>query len=177
MMKKILFAMVMLAVLPMVTAKTLEVTPYACPFDSVAGQSEAKILDFMIQEVSDLPGSAIFAQSTADCMMSSTCDDTDGGIVFDEQGTVSGLFEFNGVEYDYSFTDFCSPCQEEVLIEFYCTDGCEDNEWPSFTTEVCEFGCDNGECIDEQIPEFGLVAATIAMIGALIGFMVLRKRK
>ena len=93
------------------------------------------------------------------------CEDTDGGIDFFVQGAVYGMY-VNGT--DFNMTDFCGT--DIYLIEFSC-----ENDLPLSTTAQCEFGCLNGAC-NEDIPEFGIIAAGLGTIGALIGIFLLRKR-
>jgi hypothetical protein len=52
-----------------------------------------------------------------------------------------------------------------------------DEEWRMISiTHICEFGCENGECHENEVPEFGIIAAGVAVIGAVAGFFFLRKR-
>ncbi|MFH1072498.1 MAG: hypothetical protein V1743_03655 [Nanoarchaeota archaeon] len=101
-----------------------------------------------------------------------TCTDTDGGIEIFTRGTVSGTF----FGHAYAWSDYCMPCFPNKLVEFYCHDG-NCGSTPRFQIFTCELGCDNGECIDREIPEFGLLAGGVAVIGAIAGFFLLRKRK
>ncbi|MFH1133139.1 MAG: hypothetical protein V1735_01480 [Nanoarchaeota archaeon] len=104
---------------------------------------------------------------TENCPMSwNTCTDTDGGIVPFVQGTVSGTWF--GIPYEA--TDFCL-CDQDTLAEFYCEDGfCGDVARMTFVD------CEDGACIEEQVPEFGTIAAGVALVGALAGFLLLRRR-
>jgi hypothetical protein len=105
----------------------------------------------------------------------STCSDTDGGIDEFTQGTVSGTIYVFGHGVDYQFTDFCMPCHENKLVEFYCKDGHCDDRLPALTTITCANGCVDGACTPD-VPEFGIIAGCVAIAGAIAGFFVLRKK-
>jgi hypothetical protein len=116
------------------------------------------------------------AQSTDKMCRFPTCSDTDGGIVPETQGTVSGRIYIFGFPHDYSATDFCLPCPDDKLVEWYCENGDCGGEVPKFTVVTCELGCERGACKEPEVPEFGLVAAGVAVAGAVAGFFFLRKK-
>jgi hypothetical protein len=65
------------------------------------------------------------------------CEDTDGGIVYDERGTTYGL---NDAFVSYSKLDYCTG---KILYEYYC-DG---NDW-AVVDEECDEACRDGRCVD-----------------------------
>jgi hypothetical protein len=73
------------------------------------------------------------------CIMPDSCNDTDGGLVYNTQGTVSG-YRYN---YPYSYTDACNGTT--ILREFYCNGAA----WTS-TNYACPANesstCVNGAC-------------------------------
>jgi hypothetical protein len=73
---------------------------------------------------------------TSNCW-NNECSDTDGGMNYMVQGTVSGTR--NGFDFDHT-----DSCNETILTEWYCSG---DN--PTDTTYVCGgnfTGCTNGAC-------------------------------
>ena len=108
-----------------------------------------------------------------DCQ--NTCEDTDAGIDPFVKGSVSGKMWINNDWFDYKFDDFCDDCGLGQLFEWHCVDTGDCGSVPSFVIVDCEYGCKDGAC-GTEIPEFGFAAAGIALVGALAGFMFLRKR-
>lgn len=114
----------------------------------------------------------------------STCNDTDGGKVYDVKGTVYG--KIHG--YPYSFTDVCLKdlcknndvnCmrnQGEKLIEWYCKEGNCGGKFPWFEIYTCQNTCTDGKC-DPAIPEFTAIGAGVAVLGALGAVLIFRKIK
>lgn len=82
------------------------------------------------------------------CVSLNSCNDTDGGLIYDIYGVASG-YE-NGVYKNYP--DECETDGTEVLLlEGYCT---EEN-YPYIEKHECEFGCEAGickDCMDECSP-------------------------
>lgn len=78
--------------------------------------------------------SACTGYVTSNCYTNS-CADTDGGLVFNVTGTVSG----NAGGFPYSYSDFCPNMQ--VLFEFYCNG----NSYATMNVS-CANGCLNGAC-------------------------------
>ena len=73
-----------------------------------------------------------------ECQEPDYCSDTDGGVVFDVQGTVSGYD--NGSPYNY--TDYCNGT---MVMEYYCSG----NDWYTYP-ESCNGNyttCSNGACV------------------------------
>lgn len=99
---------------------------------------------------------------------SSNCTDTDGGKNYYVIGTVYG--NLPGGEH-FNHTDMCTSGTQ--LIEWYCTEGNCPIPW--WEEHKCDFGCSAGKC-DHDIPEFGTMAALLALAGAVTTFVVLRKR-
>ncbi|MFH1917469.1 MAG: hypothetical protein ABIJ21_09485 [Nanoarchaeota archaeon] len=106
--------------------------------------------------------SSVFAENT--------CTDTDGGDDIFTAGSVSGLFD----DVPYEHFDVCAV-SADYLNEWSCRQT-DTGMVALATTFPCEFGCENGACWEYEIPEFGLVAASIALAGAVAGFFFLRKR-
>ena len=72
------------------------------------------------------------------------CLDTDGGIVYEVQGTISGV-SVGGLPYTYS-----DACNGDIITEWYC----DETAGPKAeTTYVCPNGCENGECKDAGEPD------------------------
>ena len=63
-------------------------------------------------------------------------------------------------------------CSEFTLIEFYCDD--MPGEYKS-TIIKWKYYENSGECGYEEVPEFGLIGATLVIAGAL-GFLIFRKK-
>lgn len=111
-----------------------------------------------------------FGNYNASCTQgcSSSCTDTDGGKNYYVIGTVYGNYS-NGQHFN--FTDSCTSGTQ--LLEWYCKD--DNCPYPWWEIHNCEFGCSAGKC-DHDIPEFGAMAALLALAGAVTTFFVLRKR-
>ncbi|MFH1917470.1 MAG: hypothetical protein ABIJ21_09490 [Nanoarchaeota archaeon] len=165
-MKKLLWIIPLFALLLVFQVKPLHASVEACAVSDVAAISA------VYPEAADL----LADDNDKLCHDEPTCSDTDGGIDFFTQGTVSGTFYILGHPHDYSFTDFCMLCHDDRLVEFYCKDGHCGGEIPWFTTTTCELGCEDGACRENEIPEFGLIAGSIALAGAVAGFFLLRRR-
>lgn len=76
----------------------------------------------------------------ADCAIY-TCTDTDGGIVINVKGIVSGIY----YQTPYSYTDYCnSPgnATNVSVTEYYCR---TDNK-PTSSAYSCTNGCSDGAC-------------------------------
>jgi len=65
------------------------------------------------------------------------CEDSDGGIDFDERGMTYGL---DDSFVSYSKVDYCSG---RTLTEYYCVG----NDWAE-VDEECDEGCQDGRCVD-----------------------------
>lgn len=63
-----------------------------------------------------------------------SCSDTDGGVVYGTQGTVSGTLS----DTPYSYTDYCTG---DVLTEYACV-----GDVSQTNTYTCPDGCLNGVC-------------------------------
>lgn len=72
----------------------------------------------------------------ADCGPGDSCDDTDGGIVLEIQGTVSG-YRYG---YPYEYTDYCNSTT--LLTEFYCN-----GVSPNWGIYGCNGTCNDGACV------------------------------
>ncbi len=104
-----------------------------------------------------------------------TCTDSDSGQDYFTQGAASGLYSNYGDGWQtYLQVDYCQS--EDTLVEHTCIPGRCSEVWPSSETVTCENGCENGACKDNEVPEFGLVAAGVAVAGAVAGFFILRKK-
>lgn len=164
--------------LPGVAAKgMLEIDPFVCPFEDASTDA---VLEYMLQEKAGLSVQEVFSipdEGVCDMVLKPSCQDTDGGINEFERGSVSGMAYINYEWIEYEYTDMCDPCQQDLLVEYYCEDGVCESRFAQKEEIICEFGCSNGACMEEPIPEFGIGAAMIAVIGALGGFLILRKRK
>ena len=75
-----------------------------------------------------------------------------------------------GTQGDYTCTDFCDGT---TLREFYCGDRVND---PWYTVILYHDYVNSTQC-GYTVPEFGVVAGGIALIGAIAGIAIIRKRK
>ena len=96
-------------------------TDYLCPYDCVKGAC-----------VEEIP-------------INVTCTDSDGGEKYYEKGTTIGMH--NGI-LDWKFTDECFTASgdDNWLLEGYC----DENENAYTTDYLCPYGCDDGECLEEE---------------------------
>jgi hypothetical protein len=105
------------------------------------------------------------------------CTDSDGGHDYFTQGTTGGSHFANGGYYNSEDSDYCDG-PDGYLIEYFC-DGINFNP-EEFRKEIvlCDLGCFEGACNQKEpeVPEFGLVAAGVAVAGAVAGFFFLRKK-
>ena len=125
-----------------------------------------------------IPAAFAFAEepiAECDSMTHPTCWDSDGGIDEFFAGFVTGQTLIGDQWVNYTHYDHC--LDEDTVQEFYCEEeGC--GEYPAHIDIDCEFGCEDGACRDEEIPVFpGFAAAGLAVVGALAGFLFLRKKK
>jgi hypothetical protein len=113
--------------------------------------------------------------------VSSTCSDTDNGLNYNQQGTVSGYLNSTMGYVPYSFTDFCMNTvkgQEKStkLIEFYCKDNECNYKHPWFKKVDCPDGCTDGACKINQIPEFTTISIGVALAGVIVGLILLKRK-
>lgn len=104
------------------------------------------------------------------------CEDTDGGIDFMTQGQVSGQSSglIPAVPRDFSVTT--DRCEEDTLLEFYCSSDIE----ASVVSEECEAGCVDGACVEPSVVILSKDVPIIALgvlILIVIGYLAIRKRK
>jgi hypothetical protein len=122
---------------------------------------------------------AIAAAPPAVCPTS--CHDSDDGKNYNVKGYVDGVSMFNK---RYNYTDSCiiplnSHRQPVQLQEWSCREVSHCGR-PFFKIAYCKFGCFDGRCIDpnevpDEVPEFGTIAAMIALAGAVSAYMCIRK--
>jgi hypothetical protein len=124
--------------------------------------------------------SFLYALCDQTCIgISSTCSDTDGGLDYFTKGTVSGAF--GGMQFtfeDVCLDDVCKTnncLNSNSLVEWYCEDGKCGLELPKVKIVRCDNGCMEGACIPKEIPEFGTMAALVALLGSAAVFAVVRK--
>ncbi len=82
--------------------------------------------------------------SGGQCVVADSCSDTDGGINYTTQGTVSG---YNGT-IAYSYTDYC--VNSSTLSEYYCN-----GVQASKLYVGCQYGCSisGGVCLTQTLPD------------------------
>ena len=82
----------------------------------------------------------VFAATLERQFQVQTCSDSDGGLVFNVTGTVSGI-KLSGA--NYSYTDFCKDTTK--ILEYTCFSN-GTNNFVQGWSENCTNGCANGHC-------------------------------
>lgn len=91
------------------------------------------------------------------------CTETDNGMDIYNKGITT----YNNHQY----TDRCIGKKDLYLKEYYCSDNHK-----KVKVVRCANGCLNGACIPNEVPEFGTIAALVALLGSAGIFMVIRRK-
>lgn len=106
-----------------------------------------------------------------------TCTDTDESNDFFTKGILEIKDSLGNIIESQS--DECAGSSAN-LKQYSCLYDTNKNEWEikfDNPTYPCQFGCHDGACKQNNIPEFSSVAAGISLAGAAAGFIFLRRRK
>lgn len=135
---------------------------------------------------------------TSDCYPSGVTTFNDNYITLTNAGDSTGIWHVKRLLYGNGCGSApTSDPQNPILTTFYvyqCVDNGDCDDGNACTTDTCGAGtcsysnvpngqscgtgtCNNGQCSEPQIPEFSAISAGIALIGAGIGFLALRRKR